>query len=405
MRTRDAAGGRAQEDVARADALTRRELLRRSGLVLGGIAIAGCAPSGAPGPVVDPGKTAVPLRTASTELSKPVTPRVATLEEELALPQSVLQAAEREGKFSFISSIDEKDARKMLDVFTKRYPRIEPKYQEASEEVRSVRTLTEFKAGRNNIDVVGGIGGFMVEYKDAKALRPLGDLPAYRNYDPPFRDPDHEWVGATLRFWGVGVNTTKVKAGELPKTWEDLVDAKWKGRIGLGDRPNLWVQQLWKIWGPDRTTDFLKKLFANQPQRRKEGLGASARLLGAGEYDLYIPAAPYTIQELKEKGTPVSWMSPEPLAVAVSEIALLQRSPSPNAAAVFLNWFLSREGQDAFFKADFTVPAHPALRTRKEYLGEFGDALIGRPWSMREPEDEFKVLPLVRAVWQPLWVG
>jgi iron(III) transport system substrate-binding protein len=389
---------------------TRRDLLRYSGLTVGGIAIAACAPAAAPSASLAPTAAAASAAASSAAVAgtidvlAPTTPKVATLEQELAIPAALLDAAKKEGRFTFVSSIDKGVATKVLEVFKKRYPGIEPVYQEGSEEVRTIRTLTEFKAGRNKTDVVMGIGGFLGEYKDAKALTSLTDLPVYPNFEPPFRDSEGQWVGVRIQFWGMGFNTDRVKPSELPKTWEDLADPKWNGRLGLGDRPQLWAQQLWKGYGADRTTALLTKLFANSPQRRKEGLDASAQLLGAGEFDAYLPAAPYRIQQVKQSGAPVLWDSPDPLTVAVSELVVVQGSPSPNAARVFVNWFLSREGQDTYSRADITVPTHPALRSQKDYLGIFADRMT-RPALVRQPEDEQKILPQVRTVWNKLWTG
>jgi len=328
-----------------------------------------------------------------------------TLEQELALPSALVDAATKEGKLSFISSIDKNVAKGVFDVFKKRYPAIAVDYQEGSEEVRTVRTLTEFKTGRGKIDVVMGIGGFLSEYRTAGALSSLADLPAATEYEPPYRGNQFEWAGVRVQLWGIGRNTDLVKDAEAPKSWDDLVDDRWKGRVGLGDRPQLWVQQLWKVWGPDRTTAFLKKLFANKPQRRKEGLDASAQLLAAGEFGLYVPAAPYRIEGLRQTKSPVTWLSPEPISVAASEIVILQKSPSPNAAKVFTNWFLSREGQATYSKADFAVPAHPALRDDTAYLGMFADSFKGKQWTIRTPEDEEVLLPAVRKVWSDLWTS
>ncbi len=351
------------------------------------------------------GASAGASQALSIDPDHPVKPRVATLEEELALPQSVLDGARAEGSFTFISSINKDVGKVMGDAFSKRYPEITMQYQEASEEVRTVRTLTEYKAGRNKVDVAMGIGGFMEEYRNANALTPLKDLPAYANYDVPFRDAKDMWAGVRAQLWSLGYNTNKVKAADLPKTWDDLADPKWKGRIGLGDRPQLWVLQLWKAWGADRTTAFLKKLFANDVQRRKEGIDASAKLMAAGEYDLYLPVAPYHIENLVRANSPAAWFTPDPLPVAFSDIALLAKSPHPNAGKVFLNWYLSREGQAVYSKADFAVPTHPVLRSDRQYLGMWADAFLGKPWAVENSDDEAAYMPDIRKLWQSLWVG
>jgi iron(III) transport system substrate-binding protein len=341
----------------------------------------------------------------AADLSKPVTPKLATLDEELALPQAILDGARKEGKLSWISAINAEPAKATMDAFKKRYPFIDVQHQEASEEVRTVRTLTELKAGRNKVDVAMQIGGFISQYKEAKALVPLTDLPAFANYDVPFRDHENLWVGARSDFWAIGYNTDKVKAGDLPQAWDDLADPKWKGRFGLGDRPQLWVLELWTVWGADRTSAFIKKVFANEPQRRKEGLDASAKLLAAGEYDLYVPVAPYRAENLKQSGSPIGWYSPSPVPLAFSDLAVLANSPNPNAGKVFANWFISREGQGVYSKADHAVPTHPALRLDRDYLGMFADQFLGKQWAPRGPEDESRYMPDIRKLWQSLWVG
>jgi iron(III) transport system substrate-binding protein len=383
--------------------LSRRNFLRLISLGAGAGLLAACRPAPtAPAPTAATKQAAPAAKPAAAD--KPAV-KLGTLDQELAVPAAWLDAANKEAKFVLITSTDKEVSGKIAEAFKMRYPGIEPQVEEGSEEVRTVRTLTEFKAGRNRMDIIQGVGGFMKEYKEAKAPTPLNDLPAIANYEPPWRDTEFGWTGVRTQVWGIGYNTDKVKAADLPKTWEDLTQPKWKGRIGLGDRPQLWAQQLWKVWGPERTTEFLKQLFANDPQRRKEGLDASANLLGLGEYDLLVPAAPYRIQEYKGKGSPVGWFSPEPISIAVSEMIIMNGALNPNAAKVFVNWFISREGQSTYAKAENSVPAHPALRTERDYLGEFADSFVGRPASYRTPEDEINVLPEVRKVWQPLWIG
>jgi iron(III) transport system substrate-binding protein len=391
--------------------MTRREFLAGAASLASVAILTACgggavSTSSSPASTKPAGATSAPPNIAvASDPSKPVTPKLATLDEELALPPSILDAARKEGKLSWISSIATDSAKVTIEAFKKRYPGIDVQYQEATEEVRTVRTLTEYKAGRNKIDVTQGIGGFLSEYRAANALTTLSDLPAYANYDVPFRDSQNMWASMRTQYWAIAYNTDKVKQADLPKTWEDLTLPVWKGRIGLGDRPQLWALQLWKAWGAQRTSDFLKKLFANNPQRRKEGIDASTKLMGAGEFDLYMPAAPYHAENAKKAGAPAAWMTPEPLPVAFSDLSILAQAPNPNASKVFVNWFLSREGQDVYCKADKAAPSHPALRLDKQYLGAFADAFLGKTWAVQSPDDEAALMPDIRKLWQDLWLG
>jgi iron(III) transport system substrate-binding protein len=359
------------------------------------------APAAAPTPPAAP--EAAPAAPAAAGADSPAAGAARTLDQELAIPDALLQAARREGKVSMIHAIDADQMQKIFEVFSRRYPGLELEYQDAGEEVRTVRTLAEFKSGRNRLDIVGSLGGFIVEYEAADALVPLNDLPAYASYAPPYVADDHKWFGESQVNWGIAYNTNRLQPADLPKTWEDLTNPRWKDRIALADRPQLWALQLWKAWGPERTTSLLDAILANG-QRRRESVDALSNLLGAGEFDQLIPAEPSTIQVVREKGAPVAWFSPEPISVAVSQVALLQRSPHPNAAKLFANWLMSREGQEAFHQATKAVPSHPALRTQPQYQGAFADAVIGRTISLRQPEDDARLLPSVRETWRRFWL-
>jgi iron(III) transport system substrate-binding protein len=353
-------------------------------------------------PTVAPAATQ-PVETDSRNLFR-ATPKLATLQEELAVPPGMVEAAQKEGHLNIISSWDDdQNLKGFFDAFRKRYPGIEISYQEANENVRTVRTLEEFKAGRGRIDAVASIGGFYTQYKAAGAFLTMSDLPAMANYDPPLRT-DFNSAGYQINVWGIAYNTTNVKPADVPQTWDDLTDPKWKGRIGLGDRPQLGIQALWAERGPDRATDFLKRLFANNPQRRKEGLDALTQLVGAGEFDIVVPASTHRTERVFKDGAPVAWAALDPFMVATSDVSLL-KGPNPNAAKVFMNWLLSREGNEAFWTAIPVVPSHPLLRSDRKYQGIYADAYVGRKASIRLLDDEATYLPTLGKLWQELWLG
>jgi len=388
--------------------MTRRQFVTLAAGAIG--VLAGCGQAAS---VAKPSSTAAgsPPPSSATGPSAPAgadifarPDKVDSLEQELALPATILDGAKREGKLSVISSWNQEPTAKVINAFRQRYSDIQVDHQTADEEVRTVRTLTEFKAGHNRIDVAANIGGFLSQYRAANALMPLNDLPAYANYDPPLTSADHTWVGYQLQIWAAGYNTANVKPAELPAQWLDLAQPAWKGRIGLGDRPQLWVQQLWKEWGAERTTDFLKRLFANRPQPRKEGLDAIAQLMGAGEFDIVMPASTSRIERISHGGAPVNWLPLEPFTIAAGDIAIL-RGPNPNAAKVFVNWLISREGNDAYWQAIPDVMAHPLLLRNRKYLGIFADQIMTHRGSVQQPEDEETILPMVSKLWQSLWLS
>ncbi len=359
------------------------------------------------------GKEAAPIQTSTpaapavaTKLFEQPTPAAKPLAaiDEYAVPQEWIDGAKKEGKLKAMGTIDPPEFEAVARHFREKYPFItEVDYLKASHEVRAVKTIVEYKQGRVNVDVLTGLGGAMSYYKEANALVDLRALPVYKVYPEHLKDPEGHWIAKDVAYWGIGYNTKLVKKEDLPKTWEQLADPKWKGKqMALGNRPQLYALMLWKGWGPDKTKGFLKQLFANDIQLRKEGLNAMVDLLAAGEWKFHLPAAPYRVRQLADEKGPVDWYSPEPLLVAGGEIGIMNKSPNPNAAKLFLNWYCGKEGQAWVYKETYVSPAHPALQTA-EFL-PYPEAMANKKWFFRAPEDEVKIQPTVEEFWQTLWI-
>ena len=99
----------------------------------------------------------------------------------------------------------------------------------------------------------------------------------------------------------------------------------------------------------------------------------------------------------------MSYTCPEPAPVAVSEMAILKGTPNLNAARLFVNWFLSKEGQIAQYVSDYAPPVHKDLQ-RKELL-PFADQIVGKEKSMRDPAAEIEIQPKLLEFWESLWIG
>jgi ABC-type Fe3+ transport system substrate-binding protein len=359
-------------------------------------------PAATPAPI---SKAVVPPATTQKPAEQPPSRAKPGAEiDELAVPNEWIEGAKKEGKLRVMSTIDPPEFELVAKHFRERYPFIKDiSYTKASHEVRAVKTVVEFKQGRVSFDVVTGLGGAMPYYKEAKALADLRPLPVYAMYPSHLKDPEGHWIAKDVAYWGIGYNTKLVKKEDLPKTWEELADPKWKGKqIALGNRPQLYTLMLWKHWGPEKTKDFFKKLFANGVQLRKEGLNAMVDLLAAGEWKMHIPAAPYRVRQMADEGGPVDWYSPEPLLVAGGEMGMLNNSPNPNAGRLFVNWYTSKEGASWLYKETYVSPAHPALQT-PEFL-PYPEAMMNRKWSFRSPEDEVLIQPVIEEFWNTLWI-
>lgn len=326
-------------------------------------------------------------------------------DDEHKVPQAWLDGAKKEGKVRFFSTLDPRQANKVIVPFKERYPFIDVEYSRASHEDRAVKTLVALKSGRHLTDILTGVGGTYFMYRKADGLADLRDIPNWKNNPEGTRDPDGHWVGMHLRYWCMAYNSGLVKQEELPKKWEDLLtNPRWGNKnLALGNRPQLWMLMLWHANGEEWAKNFMTKLFTQlKPQLRKEGMNAMMELTLAGEFHANVPAGGYRAKQKALEGAPIAWTCPEPVPVAVSEMTILKGAPNINAAKIFTNWFLSKEGQIAQYAATFAPPVHKDLQ-REEFL-PFADQIQGKKISFREPKTELEIQPELLRFWNDLWL-
>jgi iron(III) transport system substrate-binding protein len=330
---------------------------------------------------------------------------LANIDKELEVPKAWLDGARKEGKLRVFSTFDPGQFEALARPFKERYPFIETEYSRASHEDRAVRTLVAYKNKRIVTDILTGLGGSYFMYKEVGALDDMRMIPNLKNNPPETVDPDGLWVGMHMRYWCMAYNTRQLKKDDMPKRWDDLpANPKFRnGNLAIGNRPQLWALSLWKANGEKWTKEFLTKLFTEvKPQLRREGMNAMLELLAAGEYHATIPSAEYRTYKKNLDGAPVSYHCPEPVPVAVSEMGILKGAPNIHAARLFVNWFLSKEGQIAQYVADFAPPVHKDLR-RREFV-PFAEEILPKKGSFRDPQIEVEIQPKLLAFWDELWI-
>jgi iron(III) transport system substrate-binding protein len=327
------------------------------------------------------------------------------IDRELKVPQAWLDGSKKEGKLRIFSTFDPPQAEHIFRPFKERHPYIAIEYNRASHEDRAIRTLVAYKNNKSVTDILTGLGGSFFMYREINAMEDLRNIPNLKNNPKGTVDPEGFWVGMHMRYWCMAYNTKQVSKADVPKKWEDLLsNPKWRnGNLALGNRPQLWALQLWDAKGEQWIKDYLTKLFNEvKPQLRREGMNAMLELLAAGEFFASVPSAEYRTYQKVLDGAPVSYTCPEPVPGAVSEMAILKGSPNINSARLFINWFLSKEGQIAQYVADYAPPVHKDLQ-RKEFV-PFADQIIGKPLAFRDPESELKIQPKLLEFWDELWL-
>lgn len=330
---------------------------------------------------------------------------LADIDEELAVPQEWIDQAKKEGRLKVRGTPATTKALKVLFApFKERYPFINPEYFGANRQSRTIKTLMAYKTGRVLADVLMSVGTFVTQFNKAGGLKDLRILPAFKNVPKGLRAPDGTWVGMNKNYWCMSYNTNLVRKEDLPKKWEDLLtNPIWRGgNLALGNRPNLWLVNLWMAKGEGWAKNFLTRLFTEvKPQLRKEGMNALPQLVAAGEFHAAIPSNYKRPYQIKLDGAPIGFTCPDPVPGSTEEAVLLKGGRSPYSAMIFMNWLLSKEGQIAQYAHEFAAPLNEDLRLK---LLPFADQIIGKQEVFRDPDRIEKIMPQVFDFWNALWL-
>jgi iron(III) transport system substrate-binding protein len=161
-----------------------------------------------------------------------------------------------------------------------------------------------------------------------------------------------------------GYNTDLVSAGDLPTSYEEMTDPKWKGKVvmsssGGGDPGRMaWLWREGGELGWDRSFDFFNKLGEQEPAfQRGYTSGAEAVAAGDDGKAMFWMCSPGRFSEMKIQGEPVDLLAFSGIPARFSSVGILKGAPNPNAAWLFIDYLTSPEGQLEF--TDFIAPELP----------------------------------------------
>lgn len=261
--------------------------------------------------------------------------------------QRVLEKAKQEGTVSVYTSLSPTDAKPIVAAFEAKYGVKVDMWRGQSEGVVQ-RVLTEARAKRNAVDVIETNGPEMESMAREKVLSEFHS-PSFKDLPPNVFPKHHLWVPDRLNFYIVAYNTNKVKADEIPKTYEGFLDPKWKGRLALEVNDSEWMGDLVHVWGEKRAMDFFRRLAENKPELRK-GHILLMQLIASGEVEVGLASYYGNAASAKLRGGAVQWAAVDPVIARPQGIAISRTAPHPNAALLFADFMLSPEAQNMLGK-------------------------------------------------------
>jgi iron(III) transport system substrate-binding protein len=261
----------------------------------------------------------------------------------------IVEAAKREGTVIVYSAYLSPSTHKPIaDAFERKYG-IKVQYLTARGSEMRERIRTEQAAGRFLGDTQhNALTNLLAAMAQEKTLQPLGPLPNAVRLKPAFKArADQFQVPIFTINYGFLVNANLVKPGEEPKSWQDLLDPKWKGKI-LSDDPRAsgGGRVMFHMTFDKFGREYHEKLAAQQPVFSRD-YGEAVRRVARGEYAIYIPLILSEFQAISR--LPVRYVIPsEGVTYGSYGVGILKNPPHPNAARLMANFYLSDEVQSIY---------------------------------------------------------
>ena len=268
------------------------------------------------------------------------------------------EAAKKEGKLVFYTTVNTIAGEKLLKGFNERYPFVRTELYRAGGEKFLTKILTESRAKKYTADVL------LCDSLDSHIIQSEGIVSKYvspesKVYSEQFKNPDGFWTASHVLTRVLAYNTKLVSPQDVPKRYEDLLDPKWKGNLGMPDNELGWFAGLLKIMGREKGIEFMKKL-SQQNMQFRVGKAIITQLLAAGEFPIAVTTNSNLALEGKRAGANIEWVNIEPVLTSLMPVMVAAHAPHPNAAMLFVDFVLSKEGQEVFRSIN-RIPLRPGV--------------------------------------------
>src|SRR6267378_1915596 len=278
-------------------------------------------------------------------------------------PNRHLEAARKEGKVVWYTSLVLPSAERVAKLFETAYPDVKVEVHRTGSQRILQRVMQELQANIKNVDVVHtSDAGHYVLLKEKKLLAKY--TPAGVDAFPAgFKDRDGYYYGLRATVNAITYNTKAMSAAEAPKTWKDLLDPKWKGKMvtahpGYSGVIATHVLALVHLHG----WDYFKQLAQNKLMLVQSAVDP-AGVVASGERMVAVDGGDYYYYQMKKKGNPIEVVYPkEGVPLVVSPTAIASFAPHPNAAKLFTDFTFTRELQQVMADSEGLYTGHPEVK-------------------------------------------
>ena len=263
----------------------------------------------------------------------------------------LLEGAKKEGPLAIYTSAQSDDMGALVAGFEKKYGLKTTTWRAGSEKVLQ-RAVTEARGNRHTVDIIETNGPELESMSREKILVAVKS-PNLTQLIPQALRPHGEWVGTRLNVFVQAWNTKLVKKEELPKAWDDLLNPRWKGRLGVEAEDQDWLSGVCAELGEAKGIKLFKDIVAANGISVRKGHTLLTQLVVSGEIPFALTVYNYKAEQLKEKGAPIDWMSIGTPIARPNGVGMAKAAPNPHSAVLFYDFEISEEGQKILAARDF----------------------------------------------------
>jgi iron(III) transport system substrate-binding protein len=262
----------------------------------------------------------------------------------------LVAGAKKEGSVAVYTSAAMDDMGAIVAAFEKKYG-VKVRLWRGSSENIVQRAVTETRGGRFEADVME-TGALAMESMRRERLFQEIKTPALAELLGAAIPPHREWIGTRFNIFAAAYNTRLFKKEELPKSYGDLVDRRWKGKLGVEAEDSDWFGGVVTALGEDKGLALFREIAAVNGLSVRKGHTLLANLVVSGEVPFALTTYAYKAEQLRRSGAPIDWLVLSPGVARLEGIGVARRAARPHAAILFFDFMLT-DAQDILRERDF----------------------------------------------------
>jgi iron(III) transport system substrate-binding protein len=264
--------------------------------------------------------------------------------------QRLIEGARREGALTLYTSMQLASVTPLQKPFEERYGVKISLWRGSGKDILQ-RVIGEAKGSRADVDIMES-DGFALEALAREGLTEPVTSPRLADLIPQAPRPDRRWVGTRVSIIAGAYNTNLVRKDNLPTSYGELLDPRYKGRLGIEADDYDWFGMLLGLIGEERGLKLFRDIVARNGMSVRKGHTLLTNLVAAGEVPIALNIFMQNADVARKNGAPVDWFLIPPTIARANGMALARRAPHPHAALLFYDFMLG-EGQQILLGRSF----------------------------------------------------